>query len=208
MTSHTVTIVRPKQHACSVEKLDAAQERVSALINSWIGTAPLFQYTAAVQKTGRTRQVDGQTAEEYRVIGIALGGRRRVDGSSVYWIVAQPPSPELAAFQAHWSRECSLPFPGMQAGARARDRFVFGVMADAASALSGYPVQYVVETRPPIRHARFEITVNGTIPDPSILNIWMNEMTFGGFTTGPIDPSVFSVPAGYKERRSIQYRPD
>ncbi|MGA2593430.1 MAG: hypothetical protein ABSH32_26235 [Bryobacteraceae bacterium] len=65
-------------YSYSIEGLDEAQKRVSALFRNWASwQAP--QYEAAIQKTGQTKQIEGQTAEEYRLIALPVGWRRVED---------------------------------------------------------------------------------------------------------------------------------
>jgi len=146
LKAHTVSVVQLKEHAYSVETLDEAQQRLAEMLGEWrppIGTTGKF--TIEVQKTSQTRQMQGQTAEEYRVIAITLyQGRRVVAGSSITGWWPKPPLDELAAFKLRWSRECDLPFPGMPPAGG--DPSVFGAMAGAASKLTGYPILYVVES--------------------------------------------------------------
>ena len=220
LKARTATVVQLNAHSYSVETLDEAQQRVGEMLREWrppIGTNGKF--TTEVQKTGHTRQIQEQTAEEYRVIAITLyEGKRVVAGSSIYWMVPKPPSDELAAFQLRWSRECGLPFPGMPpTGA---DPSVFGAMARAASKLAGYPILYVVESRPmPFpglerANAAPEYSASrNSLPDMQpdwdpYHTIDVTETAFSGFAAGAVDPSAFAVPAGYKKKKSRGYLPD
>jgi hypothetical protein len=220
LKTRTVSVVQLKGHAYSVETLDEAQQRLGEMLRGWrppIGTTGKF--TTDVQKTGQTRQMQGQTAEEYRIIAIGLRmGKSVVAGSSIYWMLPKPPSDELAAFQLRWSRECDLPFPGMPPTG---DPSVFGAMARAASKLTGYPILYVVESRPMAYPGLEKINAapeynasRNALPDmqtaywDSSTNVNVTEMAFSGFVAGAVDPSAFAVPAGYKKKKSRGYLPD
>jgi hypothetical protein len=206
LEARTITIVRPKSRSYSIETMDEAEKRVSALFHRWNSRlAP--QYAAAIQKTGQTRQIEGQTAEEYRLIAISVR-QRRVGGSSIYWIVPQSPSDELAAFQARWSRECGLAFPGMPATPARGDTSAFGVMAQAASTLPGYRVRYSVESRPLPGSERLEVQASQAMVPATLTDIRVSETAFSGFVDGAVDPLVFAVPAGYKKTKSFRYMPD
>jgi hypothetical protein len=208
LQARTITIVQPKRHSYRIETMDEAQERVSALFHSW-NSRPAPQYAAAIQKTGRTRQIEGQTAEEYRLIAISVsGGRRRVGGSSIYWMAPKSPSDDLAAFQAKWSRECGLAFPGMPTTPTRGDTSVFGEMARAASTLPGYPVLYIVESRPLPGSERIAEEASQVMVPAGVTNIIVTETAFSGFVDGAVDPLVFEVPAGYKKTKSLRYMPD
>jgi hypothetical protein len=206
LEARTITIVRPRSHSYSIETMDEAQKRVSALFHRW-NSWPAPQYAAAIQKTGQTRQIEGQTAEEYRLIAISVR-QRRVGGSSIYWIVPKSPSDELAAFQARWSRECGLAFPGMPTTPTRGDTSVFGVMAQAASTLPGYRVLYIVESRPLPGSERLEVQALQASVPADLTNIIVSETAFSGFVDGAVDPLVFAVPAGYKKTKSLRYMPD
>lgn len=208
LQARTITIVWPKRHAYSVQTIDEAQKRVAALFHRW-NSRPAPQYAAAIQKTDRTRQIEGQTAQEYRLIAISVsGGRRRVGGSSIYWIVPKSPSGDLAAFQARWSRECGLAFPGMPTTPIRGDTSVFGVMAGAASTLPGYPVLYIVESRPLPGSERIAEEASQVMVPAGVTNIIVTEMAFSEFVDGAVNPLVFEVPAGYKKTKSLKYMPD
>jgi len=223
LKARTLTVVEHRTRSYSVETLDQAEQRIQAGLT--VGPNPFLpdKYTADVLKTGRTRQIEGQTAEEYRIVAIGvLQGRRVVGGSSIYWTVPRPPSDELAAFELRWSRECGLPFPGMFPASAGGDNSVFGVMADAGSKLPGYPILYVVESRPlrtdlrtdqrMAAPSRNEVSEGrDAFRDPPGLDmpkIGVRETAFSGFVAGAVDPSVFTVPAGHKEKRNLRYWPD
>ncbi len=222
LKERTVTTMQPKAHSYSIEGLDKVQQRVSAQLQDWSGPWTTATYTTETQKTGQTRQIEGQTAEEYRIIAITMfHGKRSVGGSSVYWMAPKPPSDELAAFQLRWSRECGLPFPGMPATPANGDTSVFGTMANAASKLPGYPVLYVVESRPLPGAERFagpavaDATSNSLLAAESqgvspslLLRIWVHETAFSGFAAGAVDASAFVVPAGYKMKKIFRLMPD
>jgi hypothetical protein len=214
LKARTVTVVNLNARTYSVETLDDAQQRLREMLKDWWSSlGGSGKYTTQVQKTGETRQIQGQTAEEYRIIGITMyHGKRVVAGTSVYWMVPNPPSDELAAFQLRWSQECGLPFPGMPPAAG--DPTVFGAMARAASKLTGYPILYVVESRPFPGTQRFAPRteydasrnslpeIQPTYGDPISLTIDVTETAFSGFVAGAVDPSVFAVPAGYKRKKA------
>ena len=217
----TVTVVQPNARTYSVETFDDAQQRLGSVLKDWwsyfggSGT-----YSAHVQKTGQTRQIQNQTAEEYRVIATTgYHGKPLVAGSSVYWMVPQPPLDDLAAVQLRWSQECGLPFPGMPPSDG--DPTVFGAMARAASKLTGHPVLYVVESRPFPGLARYAAAPSydashNSLPeiqpayywDSISLKIDVTETAFSGFAAGAVDPSAFAVPAGYKKKTGRRYLPD
>jgi hypothetical protein len=218
--TRTVTFVQPKKRAYRIETFDETQ-RSGALFEHWPSLMIPGPFNVEVKETGQTRQMLGQTAEEYRIVAIAvLYGRHVVAGTSIYWMVPNVPSKALAAFQARWSQECgALPFPGgpvVLGGA-------FDAMATAAAKLAGYPALYVVESRPdPISSKRMRPRVYNAAesalpqqgPPPQLtdrldlLNIHVRETTFSGFVAGAVDPSVFAVPAGYTLRRDLKYTPE
>ena len=205
LNARTVTVANPKTHNYSIETFDDVRQRFHSLFDHW--TAFITdKYTCAVQKTGQTTQIEGQTAEEYRIIGIMVTGRHRVQGSSVYWMVPKPPSDELAAFRLRWSRELGLPFPGMPATPAIGDISVFGAMASAASKLGGSPIHFVVESRPLPGAERIAQIEPISPVDP--LGIRVTDTAFSGFNTAAVDPSVFSVPAACKKTKTLRYMPD
>src|SRR5579862_6429314 len=206
LQARTITIVRIKGHLYSIESLDDAQKRIGGLFRRW-NSLETPVYKAETQKTGQTRQIEGQTAEEYRVLAIGVR-RRRVGASSIYWIVPRSPSDELAVFQTKWSRECTLAFPGMPTTPERGDTSVFGLMAQAASKLAGYPLLYVVESRPLRDAAKLEAEGPKAMVPADLTIIRVTETTFSGFVDAAGGPSAFSVPAGYKKTESLKYMPD
>jgi hypothetical protein len=104
------------------------------------------------------------------------------------------------------------------------DTSLFGVMAQAASTLPGYPVLYIVESRPLPGAERLEVedglgrsdpsrqpahpTVSEAMVPTALTNIRVSETAFSGFVDGAVDPLVFAVPAGYKKTKSFRYMPD
>ena len=226
LKARTVTFVQRKTRSYRIETLDQAQQRSAALFQRWPSPFIPGPYKAEVRNTGQTRQLLGQTAEEYRIVAIGLlNGRRVVGGSSIYWMVPNVPSEELAAFRARWSRECTLPFPGGPSVPPVGDGSAFGAMAAAASKLAGYPALYVVESRPlPLvekqqrqrepmysaaDNALPEVGASRPMSEPlDQLKIRVRETSFSGFVAGAADPSAFTVPAGYTEKSDLQYMPE
>lgn len=176
-------------------------------------------YTTEVQKTGQTKQIQDQTAEEYRIIALGPSpGRRRVAASSIYWMVPKNPSEELAAFALKWSRDCALPFPGMPPSEG--DDSVFGLMARAVSKLPGYPITYVVVDRPlpgAEKLARREVSDEspGRVPQTpgalgelaagTLLQIHVTETAFSNFAVAAVEESQFTVLASYKKKKPSGY---
>ncbi len=218
LKARTITIVQPKTRSYRVETLDQAQRQFAAPPMQW----PMLpgSYKAEVRKTGQTRQLLGETAEEYRIVAVGvLNGRRLVGGSAIYWMVPNAPSSEFAAFEARWARECSLPFPGGPSLAAAGGSAI-QVIAEAASKLPGYAALHVVESRPlPFverreRRQRVYSAASSALPeqgprplaDPIDLRmIRVRETSFSGFVSGASDPSAFTVPAGFTEKRDLNY---
>jgi hypothetical protein len=219
LKAHTVTIVHPKAHTYSVETMDEARERLQVTLKRW-SSSPLTSgtYTTEVQKTGQTRQVQDQTAEEYRIVALGPSpGRRRVAASSIYWMAPKNPAEKLAVFELRWSRECGLPFPGMPP---TEDDSVFGAMARAASKLPGYPILYVVVDRPlpgAERTARREVldVAPSRVPQTpgafdemaagTLLQMHVTETAFSNFAVADVEESEFTVPAGFKKKKASGY---
>src|ERR1039457_1285869 len=67
LKARTVTVVYPNARTYSVETRDEAQQRLRGMLKDWWSSlGGSGKYTTEVQKTGETRQIQGQTAEEYR----------------------------------------------------------------------------------------------------------------------------------------------
>jgi hypothetical protein len=81
-------------------------------------------------------------------------------------------------------------------------------MAQAASTLPGYPVLYIVESRPLPGSERLEEKPPQAMVPADLTYIRVSETAFSGFAGGAIDPLVFAVPAGYKKTNSLRYMPD
>lgn len=221
LTARTVTFMRKRERTYTVVTLAEAEHRRLEMVKRW-SSRNRETYTAEVQKTGQTRQLASQTAEEYRVIAIGtLHGRRRVAASSVYWIVPKAPLPELAAFQATWASQTTLPFPGMPGR---NGRSAFAAMAEAESKLPGYVLSYVVESRPPANAPAVTPTplnydasgpemasqppsISQSMFADEVSKIRATETSFSGFADRPVDASVFSVPAGYKPKKGPVFLP-
>jgi len=74
--------------------------------------------------------------------------------------------------------------------------------------LPGYPVLYIVESRPLPGSERIEEKAPPAIVPAGLTYIRVRETAFSGFVAGAVDPSVFAVPAGYKKTKSLKYMPD
>lgn len=213
LKARTITVVRPRQRSYSRETMAEGLERLRGILQGWHHPGLVGKYTTAVQKTGRTKQASNQTAEEYRIIAITPIGRR-VFASSIYWMTPNAPTDELTAFRKKWSAECELPFPGTPP---VDDNTAFAAMARIASKLPGFPIGYVVVTRPlpgaertvahesaagsgPESGGLGELTAAGIL-----LKLYVTETAYSDFTEGSVDPTVFNVPAGYKQRKPSGY---
>jgi len=81
-------------------------------------------------------------------------------------------------------------------------------MAQAASTLPGYPVVYVVESRPLPGAERLEAEASPGMALVDLTTIRVTETAFSGFVDSAVDPLVFAVLAGYKKTKSLTYMPD
>src|ERR1700722_979462 len=123
-----------------------------------------------------------------------------------------------------WRRQ-PKPDLGMPTTPAREDTSLFGVMAQAALTLPGYPVLYIVESRPLPGAERLEVeeglgrsdpssrqpahsTVSQAMVPADLSNIRVSETAFSGFVDGAVDPLIFEVPGGYKKTKSFRYMPD
>jgi hypothetical protein len=222
LDAQTVTTLLNRIHRYTVESFAEAQRHSDEMMRRWLSGQKTGTYTANAQRTGHTRVLDGQTAEEYRIIGIGhIQGRNRVAGSSVYWVVAENPSDGMAEFRAKWAQRCSLPFPSALFAADA-DTTVMAAMTRAAVHLGGYPVRWIVETRPPVEAdngieptaygaewptlSQAPVTVFTGIVD-SLAAIVAAESAVSNFAAEAVSDDVFVVPAGFTLKKGLGYLP-
>jgi hypothetical protein len=220
LDARTVTVLLRKSHTYTIETFDSASKRLQEMYGRWFAHLTTETYSAKVERTGQTKVLEGQAAEEFVVIAIGhFHGRNRVASRSVYWIVPQAPSEQAAQFQMRWAQECNLPFPG----AELIGPGPFGAIAEAASKLGGYAVLRTTQSRPipnagnVIDAASYDasrpeisqeaITGSYSMFTAEMARIRAQQTEISGFTSDSIADDVFAVPAGYTLKRGSAYLP-
>jgi hypothetical protein len=212
----TITTLRRKSHTYTMETFDSAGKRFQEMYARWFAPQTTETYSAKVERTGQTKVLEGQTAEEFTVIAIGrFHGRNRVAGRSVYWIVPKAPSEQAAQFQMQWAQKSRLPFPGVELTGPG----AFGAMAEAASKLDGYTVRRVTESRPVANAGKAIDSASYDASKPAISqetitgfysifdSAWVSQIELSGFSSDLIADDVFTVPAGYKLKKGAAYFP-
>jgi hypothetical protein len=177
-----------------------------------------------VTDTGRTMDLDGETAAEYRITARkGSGGESEALAHAVYWIVPALQSAELAAFQKRCLDKYGSEYSGLCAPTEPNG---FGIVARGAANLAGYPVLKIIESRmqvpmpgrmnrspaeiyPADRAGSMRSQPARSFPPretgtaPSYTRIVRTETRISNFVEGPVDDSKFAIPKHYKRSKSL-----
>jgi len=159
-----------------------------------------------VEDTGRTANINGVDAAEYRISAVEGEGDSAVFlAHATYWTVPDLPSEALSSF----AKRCNDKFAPRYAEVCALTRpNGFGIVAEAESSLPGYVVARTVETRaraaaPP--HAGASNEPWNVYTGPTLAQIRRTETRLSNVAEGPVSDSVFAIPPGYRETKQRRW---
>jgi hypothetical protein len=195
----TMTIVNNERHTYSTQTFDEMQQRLQQTQQAMNHGQPVpdMQFDVKVDKTGRTRSIDGKTASETVVTLTAKssGSNGQMVVKVVTWLIAADETMhEAGEFYKRLSQKFAYAFagsPGMgSAGA--------GIAAAYREMmkLDGYPVLSDIE----VSGVATPMMPTGGTGDANAPFI-KTETESSNFAAGPLDDSKFSIPAGYTQEQ-------
>jgi hypothetical protein len=210
----TITLVDHEKSKYDVLSFAAVERHIEK------GRGPSIGGKIDITDTGRTMQIDGETATEHLV---TLWNGSSEDSPAVahalYWVIQKLPSEELAAFQKRCVDKYGRQYPAVCSLSESNG---FGMLAKDAGVV-GYPVLKIVESRMTVPGPSGENTSpaemypasrsnptdvrpdNRTLrhdPPPTFARILRTEVRISNFVEGPVDNSYFAIPKGYKQKKS------
>ncbi len=156
-----------------------------------------------VEDTGRTTNINGIEANEYRISAVVgQGDHAAFLAHATYWSVPNLPSEALTAF----AQSCAARFAPRYADVCAlTQQNGFGIVAEAESAVHGLVVARVIETRSraaSLSHSGAPNEPWDVYTGPTIAQIRRTETRMTNVTEGPVSDSVFAIPQGYRETKA------
>jgi hypothetical protein len=183
------------------QRMKEAQEKMSRRGGS--GTADIH-FDVKVDDTGKTKTIDGKTAKEYIMTMTAEGqdqgqsaGAMRVR-SDMWTVTSETGSDELRDFYKNMATKMNYSFAAGMNPMMGSASQGLAQLAKETSKLEGYPVQQ--ETAVSGVQTPMGPMMGGNNQDPNAPFLTMSSES-RNFSTGPVDESVFQVPAGYKEQK-------
>lgn len=211
----TVTLIDHENSTYTVLSVAAMERRIEKR------GGPTSGGKLGIVDTGRTMQIDGETATEHLV---TLWNGATEDSPAIahatYWIAQKLPSEELAAFQKRCLTKYGHQYPAVCSLAESSG---FGILDKDTAGIEGYPVLKIVESRMAIPGPLDENTSSAEIypadrsnptnshpntrawrnsPPPSFARILRTEVRISNFVDGPVDDSYFAIPKRYKHKKS------
>jgi hypothetical protein len=178
--------VRKTYSVMTFDQIKQMQERMQQMTHQGSD-----DFDVKVDKTGKMKLIDGQTASETVITATSKSGGATKFRSDVWTVGSVPGGDELRAFHLRASTSGADAFGGggMMGGASqalaaaARETLrVGGVAVETETQISGMPAGPM-----------------GGSPDPNAVGIDVTS-TQSGWSTGAVDDSHFAVPAGYTKQ--------
>lgn len=189
----TVTYINPDKHTYAVQTFDEVSQHLQSE-QQRMGRSTDLQFEAKVTKTGRTKQIDVETATESVV---TLTANHTATGQMVItvdtWLIPMNPSrQQVRDFQKRLGEKIpslmsSVPVSSSLAS-RSLDTAIFKEM----SRMDGYPIL----TDSWLGDSPQAALNGGTNADPEPPPL-TGEVAIHNFVQGTVNKSKFTVPAGY-----------
>ena len=155
-----------------------------------------------VEDTGRTADINGVEANEYRISAAVGQGESAIFlAHATYWTVPRLASAALSNF----AKVCNDKFAPQYADVCALTLSNgFGIVSEAEKELHGYVVARIVETRSraaslprgDAQHEPWDVQTG-----PTVAQVRRTETRMANVTEGPVSDSVFAIPRGYLETK-------
>lgn len=174
------------------DQLKQMSERMQQMMG---GQGSGLDFDIQVQKTGKTRSIDGQTATESIITAVVKGGGSAKFKADVWSVASLPGAEDLRAFhmKAAETSEAALGGSPMMGGAG----HAMSAASRAALKLGGVPVETATQVSGVASSPMG--AMGGGKEDPNAVVIDMTSTT-SHWSAGPVDDAHFSVPAGYKKQ--------
>jgi hypothetical protein len=193
----TMTTINHQTHTYSTRTFDEMRQQFAAMQHGQSGD---MQFDVKVDKTGRTQDIDGETATEAVLTLKALPGSAnaqmivKVDE----WLVAANASRrEATDYLKRLSEKFSLALGGMP-GLGAAASGISAAMREGLK-LDGYPALSDMD----VSGVNAPMMGAGDASAPFL----KTETHSSHFVTGPVDDAKFAVPAGYTQEQPRGFRP-
>jgi hypothetical protein len=183
------------------QRMKEAQEKMSR--HGGNGGADI-QFDVKVDDTGKTRTIDGKTAKEFVMTMTAQGqGQGQPGGgmrlrSDMWTVASETGAEELRDFYKKMATKMNYSFAAGMNPMMGSAGQGLAQLAKETSKLEGYPVQQ--DTSVSGVQGPMMPMMGGGNQDPNAPFLTMSTESHN-FSTGPVDDSVFQLPAGYKQQQ-------
>lgn len=197
----TITNINHATHTYSTQTFDEMRQRLERMQQHGQGVGDL-QFDTKIDKTGKTQDIDGQTATETIITLTAKPGSANAHMAVKMdcWLIPPTASTrEVIDYFKRLSEKFSLALggsPGLGAAAA-------GISAamKAALQLDGYPVLSDMQV------SGVAAPMMGQSADDANRPFLETETRSSHFVPGPVDDSEFAIPAGYTQEEPRGGRP-
>jgi len=198
----TITTINNEKQTYTVQTFDELRQQMEKMQERMNrGQAPKLDFDIKLENTGEKRQINGQTATETVITMTAKSAS--ASGQMVVKVHAWLVPPDAAMHEAvDYSKRLAEKFQYAFAGfSPAMGGAGAGINAAMKEAMNqnGYPVLTDVEVSG-VSSPMAGMMGGGNNNDPNAPALQM-ETQSSNFSTGGVDDSKFSIPAGYKQQK-------
>jgi hypothetical protein len=202
----TLTTLDNQKQTYSTVTFDEINQRMQEMKDrmSKSGSQPVdIQFDSKVEQTGKTKNIDGQSAKEYLMTLTAQGQQGGMKVNSDLWAIPSIPGlEELRSFQKKVATKLTYISGGINPMLGSASSGLNQLTKEMLK-LEGFPVsQEVTVTGVQTPMSPMAAMRNGghNESDPNAPFLVMN-MESNSFSDASVSDSVFQIPAGYKEQK-------
>jgi hypothetical protein len=187
----TMTTINHQTHTYTTRTFDEMRQQFAAMQHGQSGD---MQFDVKADKTGKTQDIDGQTATETILTLKALPGSanaQMIVKVDEWLVTATASTREVVDYLKRLSEKFSLALGGMP-GMGSAASGISAAMKEGLN-LDGYPAMSKME----ISGVNAPMMGSGDANAPFL----MTETHSSHFVSGPVDDAKFAVPAGYTQQQ-------
>lgn len=201
----TLTTIDNQRHSYSTMTFDEMNQRMKEAqekMSRRNGSGADIHFDVKVDDTGKTRDIDGKTAKEYVMNMTAQGQQEGQTAgmrirSDIWTVSSVAGADELRDFYKRAMSKMNYAFGGGMNPMMGNANQGLAQLAKETTKLEGYPIEQ--ETSVSGVQGPVAPMMGGNTSDPNAPFLTMTAESHN-FSTGPVDDSVFQVPAGYKQQ--------
>jgi hypothetical protein len=203
----TMTNINNERKTYNVRTFDEIRQQMAAMQQRMGGDTTPVEFDAKVKKTGKTKDIGGQTASE---MIMTMTAKNATEGnglkivSDIWMVPSQPGSDDIRAFQKKAAEKAADAMGGGGGPMMGGVSKAMSALRKELANMDGIPVETKSDISGASAGGPMAAMMGGEAADPNAVALSFTG-TMGNYQAGSVDDSHFAIPAGYKKAEPRQW---